>query len=150
MVGFLAVIGRGQLVVLVLLFLLLLPNSSEADEQSASERHGAANKIFMTYPKLFPEERRQSILDGVILIGMTPFEAKLAGGAFFYKIIVDESKWPKNTNPLKVMWAQSIETDKSQIWMTFKNKSQFGGANEEVFGVYFEHGRALTIEKIKD
>ncbi|MFO0298908.1 MAG: hypothetical protein ACK537_15120, partial [Pseudomonadota bacterium] len=101
------------------------------------------------HPELFPEDRRQSILDGVVLIGMTPFEARLAGGAFAYKVVADKTKWPEQSDPLKVMWAQSMQADDSEIWMTFKNSSQFLGGNDTTFRVDFECGRAVKIEKLK-
>jgi hypothetical protein len=79
----------------------------------------------------------------MVLIGMTPFEARLAGGAFAYKVVADKTKWSEQSDPLKVMWAQSMQADDSEIWMTFKNLSQFPGSNDTVFRVYFERGRAV-------
>jgi hypothetical protein len=113
------------------------------------ERKSYAQTMFAQHPELFPEDRRQSILDGVVLIGMTPFEARLAGGAFAYKVVADKTKWPEQSDPLKVMWAQSMQADGSEIWMTFKNLSQFPGGNDTTFRVYFEYGCAVTIEKLK-
>ena len=81
---------------------------------------------------------------------MTPFEARLAGGAFTYKVVVDKTKWPEHSDPLKVMWAQSMQADNSEILMTFKNSSQFLGDNDATFRVYFEHGRAIRIEKLQE
>ncbi len=112
------------------------------------ERNSYAQSMFAKHPELFPEDRRQSILDGVVLIGMAPFEAKLAGGAFAYKVVADKSKWPENTDPLKIMWAQSIQADNSEIWMMFKNSSQFANGCDTSFRVYFEQGRAVKIEKL--
>lgn len=117
---------------------------------TSEERDSYARTMFAQHPELFPEDRRQSILDGVVLIGMTPFEARLAGGAFAYKVVADKTKWHEQSDPLKVMWAQSMQADDSEIWMTFKNLSQFPGSNDTVFQVYFEHGRAVRIEKLKD
>ena len=114
------------------------------------ERHNYAQTMFAQHPELFPEDRRQSILDGVVLIGMTPFEARLAGGAFAYKVVADKAKWPEQSDPLKVMWAQSMQADDSEIWMTFKNLSQFSGEGECRFRVYFEQGCASKIELLKD
>ena len=108
-----------------------------------------AQTMFSQHPELFPEDRRESILDGVVLIGMTPFEARLAGGAFAYKVVADKTKWPEHSDPLKVMWAQSMQADNSEIWMTFKNLSQFPDGNEMSFRVYFEHGHAVRVEKLK-
>ena len=114
------------------------------------ERNSYAQTMFAQHPELFPEDRRQSILDGVVLIGMTPFEARLAGGAFAYKVVADKTKWPEQNDPLKVMWAQSMQSDDSEIWMTFMNSTQFQGSKEANFRVSFEHGHAVKIEQIKE
>jgi hypothetical protein len=114
----------------------------------AEERNNYAQTMFAQHPELFPEDRRQSILDGVVLIGMTPFEAKLAGGAFAYKVVADKAKWPEHSDPLKVMWSQSIQADNSEIWMTFKNSSQYLDMGDTSFRVYFERGSAIKIEKL--
>lgn len=114
------------------------------------ERKSYAQTMFAQHPELFPEDRRQSILDGVVVLGMTPFEARLAGGAFAYKVVADKTKWPEQSDPLKVMWAQSMQADDSEIWMTFKNLSQFPDGNDTTFRVYFEHGHAVKFEKIKE
>jgi hypothetical protein len=117
---------------------------------TTSEAHqSSAKAMFATYPQFFPEERRQSILDGVVLLGMTPLEARSAGGAFFYKVSADPKRWPANSDPYKVMWAQSTQADSSEIWMTFKNRSQFLSSNDVMFRVYFEQGRAVRIEKME-
>lgn len=105
--------------------------------------------MFARHPELFPENRWSSILDGVVLIGMTPFEARLAGGAFVYRVAADKEKWPEHSDPLTVMWAQSVQADNSEIWMTFKNSSQFIGGNKATFQVYFERGHAVKIEKME-
>ncbi len=84
------------------------------------------------------------------MIGMTPFEARLAGGAFAYKVIVDKTKWQEHSHPLEVMWAQSTHADNSEIWMTFRNATQFPDKDETSFRVCFEHGRAVKIEQQKE
>ena len=114
------------------------------------ERSRYAQTMFAEHPELFPEDRRPSILNGVVLLGMTPFEARLTGGAFAYKVVADKAKWPEHSDPLKVMWAQSMQPDNSEIWMTFKNSSQFPGEGDSSFQVYFEQGRAARIEKLKE
>ena len=80
---------------------------------------------------------------------MTPFEARLAGGAFAYKVVADKTKWSEQSDPLKVMWAQSMQPDNSEIWMIFNNSSQFLGDGKTQFRVYFERGRTVRIEKMK-
>jgi hypothetical protein len=115
-------------------------------EMNEPDEQAFALKMFAERPELFPEERRQAILEGRVTLGMTPYEAKLAGGAFAFKVIADPKRWPTGADPFKVMWRQSIEADDSQIWMTFKNARQFPGDGERVFRVHFEHGKALEIE----
>ena len=114
------------------------------------ERNSYAKTMFSQHPEFFPEDRRQSILDGVVLIGMTPFEARLAGGAFAYKVVADPLRWPANADPYKVMWAQSMLPDKSEIWMIFNNSTQFLGDGECKFRAYFEQGYASKIELLRD
>jgi hypothetical protein len=80
---------------------------------------------------------------------MTPFEAKLAGGSFAFKVVADTSRWAVNADPYNVMWTQSIMPDESEIWMTFKNKSQYPDEYERVFRVYFRRGKAIKIEKVE-
>lgn len=113
-----------------------------------SERKTYAELMFSQHPELFPEEFRNSILQGYIEIGMTPFEAKLAGGAFAFKVIADAARWPENSDPYKVMWGQSVFQDNSEIWMTFTNSTQFKNETERTFRVHFRHGKAVEIEPI--
>jgi hypothetical protein len=114
------------------------------------ERGNYAQIMFAQHPELFPENRRPSILLGVVILGMTPFEARLAGGSFAYKVVADKARWSENSDPLKVIWAQSMQADNSEIWMTFKNSSQFQCDDDASFRVYFEHGCAVRIEKLKE
>jgi hypothetical protein len=46
------------------------------------------------------------------------------------------------------MWAQSQQPDNSEIWMTFKNETQYPGEGLKNFKVYFKGGKALTITKL--
>lgn len=115
-----------------------------------NERKIYAQTLFDQHPESFPENRRDLILKGRIELGMTPFEARLAGGAFAYEVIADPSRWPPNTDPFKVMWAQSVSPDNSEIWMTFKNSTQFPGGAECLFRVHFQRGNAVDLEKVED
>ena len=108
-----------------------------------------APTMFAQHTELFPEDRRQSILDGVVLVGMTPFEARLRGGAFAYKVVADKAKWPENAEPIKVMWAQSMQADNSDIWIMFKNSSQYPGGSDTSFRVNFERGSAVRIKNLE-
>jgi hypothetical protein len=113
------------------------------------ERKIYVETMFSQHPELFSQDHRKSILEEIVTIGMSPYEASLAGGAFAYKVVADKKKWPESSDPLKVMWEQSKQIDDSEIWMTFKNHSQFPDGNEVTFRVYFEHGRAVRVEKLK-
>jgi hypothetical protein len=110
------------------------------------ERQAFAKSMFEKEPRLFPEERRAAIIAGVITLGMTPYEAKLAGGAFAFEVAASRSKWTADSDPYKVMWAQSLEPDDSKIRMTFKNLTQSMTGEMSVFRVEFEHGAATSIE----
>lgn len=114
-----------------------------------TERHEYANKMFSEHPKFYPIEHRLSIINGRIVIGMTPHEAKLAGGAFFFHVIPDKTVWPGKYDPYKVMWAQSLHPDNSFIKMTFSNDTQFPGEGVVSFEVIFEHGKATSVTKVK-
>ena len=114
-----------------------------------AERIEYANDMFAKHPELFPIEHRQSILNGRIDLGMTPFEAKLAGGAFFFKVKPDKTVWPEKYDPYKVMWAQSLHPDNSDIKMTFTNVTQFQGEGVVAFEIVFENGKACSIVKVR-
>lgn len=113
-----------------------------------SERQNYAETMFKLHPELFPEARRDAIRKGVVIVGMAPFEARLAGGAFAYKVIADKAKWPDGIDPLKVMWAQSMQADDSEIWMIFRNDTQFSEGNDVSFKVHFEKGCAVSVERM--
>lgn len=123
-----------------------MSNTTTSTKSNSQERLDYANKMISDYPNFFPEEHRSFILNGQIKIGMTPFEAKAAGGAFFYRVDADQKKWPVDADPYKVMWAQSNHPDDSKIWMTFKNSTQFPSESEQMFRVYFERGKVVSIE----
>lgn len=110
-----------------------------------AERRAYALDMFQQNPELFPEERRAAILDGKVEVGMTPFEARLAGGAFQYRVVADPAVWPPHTDPLKVMWGQSLQPDASEITMVFRNTTQFDGPVPVSFQVDFQHGTARRI-----
>lgn len=132
----------------MILILGLISTLGYCDMSSENEHKLYVEEMFKKYPQIFPEDRRKFILKGIVTKGMTPFEAKLAGGEFFYSVKADQRKWPKNSDPLKVMWAQSMQPDDSEIWMTFKNNSQFMEQGKVSFRVYFKQGTALKIEKL--
>lgn len=79
---------------------------------------------------MIPASAQRGILNQRILIGMSPYEAKLAGGAFYYKIESDSKVWPPRSDPYVVMDMQSLQPDESKIWMTIQNDTQFPGEGE--------------------
>lgn len=86
---------------------------------------------------------------GKIVLGMTPYAAYSAGGAFAFKVIADPARWEKGADPYKVMWAQSASPDESQIWMTFENDVQYLCEGKQKFRVLFKNGKVIEIEKLE-
>jgi hypothetical protein len=112
------------------------------------ERVKNANEVFDANPTHFTKTLRETILKGTVTLGIDPYSAQLAGGAFFYKVVADTRFWPSGSDPMNVMWAQTFKPDQSEIWMTFKNKTQFSSKQDIQFRVYFENGRSVKIEKL--
>ena len=106
-----------------------------------------AKETIRLYGDQIPPEAQKSILEQKVILGMSPYEARLAGGAFFYKVVADPKNWPPNADPLNVMWKQSTNPDNSKIWMTFENATQFPGEGTKRFMVYFIKGKAVEITK---
>jgi hypothetical protein len=120
---------------------------TKTEETLNKERLEFAKKAIRLYGDKIPPQSQNSILEQKITIGMSPYEAKLAGGAFYYKVEADPEKWPTNSDPLAVIDKQSIAPDESKIWMTFETETQFPGEGKQIFTVYFYNGKAQTIEK---
>lgn len=112
------------------------------------ERKIYAQSMFAQHNEYFPDKNRFSILQGVVTLGMSPFEARLAGGAFQYRVAADSTRWPEHSDPLKVMWAQSVQADNSEIIMIFTNALQYPGQGEKSFRVYFDKGTSVKIEQL--
>ena len=111
-----------------------------------------AKKTIDLYGDKIPKEAQKNILLQKIVIGMSPYEAKLAGGAFHYKVEHDPKVWPKDAvvDPLAVINKQSVAPDDSKIWMTFENETQFPSDGVQRFEVYFVHGKAQEIRKLTE
>lgn len=93
-------------------------------------------------------DKQEYIKSGQVVLGMTPYEAYLAGGAFAFKVVADSEVWGLNPDPYDVMWKQSTHPDRSQIWMTFKNTTQYATEGVQTFRVFFENGLLTQIEKL--
>jgi hypothetical protein len=121
---------------------------TEPDRKAAeAERHAFVSRVFAENPQAARAELRDEILGGKIVPGMTPYEAKLAGGTFVYRVQPDEAVWSPQADPLRVMWAQTRRPDSSGIRMTFRNCTQFDSATAVAFSVTFEQGRAKEIKQ---
>lgn len=119
------------------------------DPKIDQKRKEFALQFFKENPNMVSNEIQAKILAQQIIIGMAPYDAYLAGGAFAFKVQADPAKWPSNTDPYKVMWSQSLEPDNSEIWMTFQNKTQFPGEGKQSFRVYVRNGKAAQIERLE-
>ena len=113
------------------------------------KRRNEVLQIFKDYPDKISAAIQEKILAEQIVLGMTPYDAYLAAGAFAFKVIADSAKWEKNTDPYKVMWAQSISPDDSQVWMTFENDTQYPAEGKQSFRVFFKNGKAVEISKLE-
>lgn len=92
----------------------------------------------------------QSIQQGIIIEGMNTYEASLAGGAYFFKVIADEDVWDKDTDPNIIIKAQIENPDNSQIWMTFQNNTQYKKKGIQAFQVEFQKGKVVDIKNITE
>lgn len=112
------------------------------------KRRNEVLQIFNDYPDKILPAIQERILAEEVVLGMTPYDAYLAAGAFVFKVIADPAKWKSSADPYKVMWAQSTSPDASQIWMTFENATQYPSEGTQSFRVAFKHGRAVEINKL--
>ena len=106
-----------------------------------------ARETIRMYGDQIPEQAQKDILAQKVTLGMSPYEAKLAGGAFYFKVQADPKKWPANADPQVVIDKQSVLPDESKIWMTFENETQFPSDGKQRFQVYFFNGKAREIKK---
>lgn len=95
----------------------------------------------------FRVEFKDAIIKRVVSIGMWPTEALLAGGGGIYRVKADENHWAKNSNPMQVMRAQSLNPDESSIEIDFYNDYQFGKETPQKFTAYFECGICVEIKE---
>jgi len=107
-----------------------------------------AKKTIAAYGDQIPLTAQESILKQKIVIGMSPYEARLAGGAYSFKVQADPAVWPTDADPNLVIEKQAVHPDNSKIWLTFETATQFPVDGLARFTVYFEKGRVVSIEKI--
>ena len=122
------------------------PDSIRNLNLEVSEKRKKIAELAManSYPKI-SEPYKASIRKGKVLIGMTPFEAVLAGGDFEYSLYVDPSVWTGVYNDLDVLWEQSYEPDGSLISLRFQNRTQFPNESLQSFWVEFNNGLVSRI-----
>lgn len=118
--------------------------------EDAEQRMELARQIFRDHPDKISAQSQEAILAQRVILGMSPYEAYLAAGQFAFRVIADQTKWPKNSDPYQVMWGQSMYPDGSQIWMTFQTEMQYPGGERTMFRVFFENGKAVEIERLQD
>lgn len=111
------------------------------------ERLSFFYKVKAENPNAYRSEFEEDIKRGEVVLGMTPFEAKLAGGAFYYKVQADPLVWDEHADPMQVMWSQTDNPDDSDIEMTFRNMTQNSGI-QTTFKVVFTRGLATSIIEI--
>lgn len=145
--------------ILVLPVLLLSSVHSQASNTSAmakmkSEQTSAEQtrlNYFREVQQQTPDDYRkqytQTIINGAVVKGMTPYEAYLAGGQFAYRVSADEEVWPAGSDPMQVIWTQTYQPDNSEIWMMFNNQTQYKSATSIPFRVIVEKGLVISVEK---
>lgn len=104
-----------------------------------------AKTVIKDFGDKIPVPVQQAMLAQVVILGMPPYEAHLAAGAFSFRVVADPAKWPDNADPYRVMWAQSTKPDESQIWMLFENETQYPSKEKTKFRVIFKSGKAAEI-----
>lgn len=106
-----------------------------------------AKETIRLYSDQIPINAQNAILEQKVTLGMSPYEAKLAAGAFYFKVQADSTIWPPDADPNIVIAKQATHPDNSKIWMTFETATQFPSDGLTRFTVFFEKGQAVKIEK---
>ena len=107
-----------------------------------------ATGVIRDYGDKIPPQIQKDILAQRVTLGMPPYEASLAAGASTFEVIADPTKWPKSADPYKVIQAQTLHPDDSQIWMIFETATQFPEKGMTRFKVFFRGGKALEIKEL--
>lgn len=110
-----------------------------------NERLEYFKKVQAQTPDDFRKQYTQTIIEGIIVEGMTPYEAYLAGGQFAYQVSADKEVWPAGSDPMRVMWMQTHRPDNSKIKMMFNNCTQFNSNEPVAFKVIIEQGLVVQI-----
>jgi len=120
------------------------PTEAPLDEK----RLELAKQTIAAYGEHISPAAREAILKQQVAIGMSPYEAYLAGGAYSFVVQADPSVWPAGADPNLVIQRQTLCPDNSKIQLNFANATQFPLEGLTAFKVHFEKGRAVSIEKL--
>lgn len=116
------------------------------DGIAGGKRREHARRVIEEFSDKISPLVQKKILEQQVILGMSPYEAHLAAGAFHFKVEADQKKWPNDADPYRVMWAQSTAPDDSKIWMTFETSTQYSDSGTTTFRVFFERGKAVKID----
>src|SRR5690606_16358409 len=104
-------------------------------KMTQEEHQKLVDKEFLGAPECFRKEFRDSINKRVVIKGMWPTEALLAGGGGIYRVKADPKNWERGANPMMVMKAQCTSPDESKIEIDFQNAYQFSDGEVRKFTV---------------
>lgn len=107
-----------------------------------------AKQVISEFGRHIAPEVQRDMLAQRVSIGMPPYEAYLAAGAFTFDLRADPAKWSKGSDPHKVIQAQSLHPDESEIWMFFLNATQFPEKGLTRFKVFVKGGKILEIHEM--
>jgi len=107
-----------------------------------------AKKEIETHGNMISTKNQELIIKQKISLGMSPYEAQLAAGNYAFKVEADPNIWPPNSDPYAVIKRQVNHPDKSKIWLTFENTTQYPESGNTKFTVYFENGCVISIKKM--
>jgi len=122
-----------------------LVDRSRADMTIDEKTRQIAQREMDANPGRFSDEAKRNILMQKVTLGMTPHEARLAGGSFFYQVQADPERWPRGSNPLAVIASQTDRPDDSKITLTFRNTTQFQTPEPTTFRVEIRRGRVTEV-----
>ncbi|MDR3345790.1 MAG: hypothetical protein LBS73_01310 [Campylobacteraceae bacterium] len=105
-------------------------------------------EVVYARPELFNDDFRESIIRGIVEIGMNIDQAIIAGGDYSFAVSADESVWGEDANPYRVIDAQMSNPDNSSIKLTFHNDSQFSEDNSVSFQVEVKQGKVVSITRL--
>jgi len=129
----------------IAVYFLLSYDKPRADMTIDEKTRQIAQREMDANPGRFSDEAKRNILMQKITVGMTPHEARLAGGSFFYQVQADPERWPRGSNPLAVIASQTDRPDDSKITLTFRNTTQFQTQEPTTFRVEIRRGRVTEV-----